>query len=274
MNHVKDDIDAVSEWATGAGESIPSELAVGNAHKIIERVFWSWPQRFDVYPLDGAVAIDSETFERDFIMIICQSDGSISAIADRSGESYRQDYAGQDEGEFEELVASICSWLENLREKRGIDKTSEHNIGYSSTGNSWAGGIDIILPEVHPPVPAREVFSQGIQSILRHAHIGRQTLRRRSSCQNCDKTRQGSQPDLSWMGFSFSECNHQQWPQGFKRPPVQQSISRSYPAPGMPGQGRVRTTPEANGSWGILDREPNIGIGYFGTLSKPLTRRV
>ena len=259
---VREDISGVVAWAQETDELIPTDIAIDNAYRVIERVFWAWPQRFDVYPLDGTVAIDSEAVDQAFVMILCKSDGSISAMGDLTGKSQRKDYDGRDQPGFDALVSTICNWLIILRQKRGTVETLEYNNGRFRTRISWEGDIVVILAERREAIPTEQSLAQSIQSTLPFTNIGRQDLLRpkpRSSCPNCNETRRGSRGDVLWMGFDLGECNHQQWAQDYSRPGVRQSIPRSYSTSALSGQRGIRTAFETDDAGRILDSKPPSG---------------
>ena len=259
---VREDISRVIAWAYESDEEIPTEIAIQNARRVIEKVFWAWPQRFDVYPFDGTVGIDSEMVDQDFVMVLCKSDGSISAMADIAGDSLRKDCDGPESTEYDELVLKISGWLRILRQKRGTVETLEYNNS-SRTGRSGEGGVVVKLLERREELQKEQRFTQSIQSIMSFTNISRQNMPRpesRISCPNCDETRRGSWRDILWMGGGSGNCGYQQWAQDNPRPSVRQSIPRRYPNTALSGSRGIPTASETDDSWRMLEGEPSGGI--------------
>ena len=166
------DLSEVAEWASDEDEPVPSDLAMNNATFVAEEIFLSWPQRFDVYPLNGDVVIDSEAIGSDFVMVLCKSDGGITTLVNAGGGRLRKDYvAGNSKSDLMGLISFTCDYLSKLSGTRGKNNTSEYYGSNSSDRNYWKGNI-FLKRKNSQTVQTEQVANQSLRSTGAYTHLG------------------------------------------------------------------------------------------------------
>ena len=169
LDMTKKDIEETVQWADD--EVAPSVVAVKNAHRVAEGIMPFWPQHFDVYPLDGNIAIDSETVNKSFVMVVCKSDGSATTMITIRAKRSRKDW------QIEELGALIDyagRYLLALHKMRGV-VTIEYTINGRRGRTHWKRGVDFDQQTEAQQVPTQQIAYAGIQAGAWQAYLGGQT---------------------------------------------------------------------------------------------------
>ena len=165
------DVDRAVEWATGDEDEIKlSDLAVVNARRVVDGIFRFWPQHFDVYPLDGGVAIDSETINRNFVMVVCKSDGSVTTMINVGTERLRKSWQME---KLESLIAFAGQYLAILYKMKGA-VTLEHTSDSRGRRTSWKRSIHIYKTSSSSPLSRQQISYESVQGSYWQTHFSRQ----------------------------------------------------------------------------------------------------
>ena len=154
------ELGEVADWARDEGEVVPNELALDNATLVMKGIFWSSPQRFDVYSLNGDVVIDSEAVGSSFVMVLCKNDGRITTLVNTDGKRLRKDYRPNSmESDFGALISFTCGFLQKVRGRRSENSTCEYSNSHSGERNYWKGYF-FLKREEGQAIQAEQVANQ------------------------------------------------------------------------------------------------------------------
>lgn len=228
LDLTKKDIEEAVEWAEeDDDEIIPSTVAVENALRVSEGIMPFWPQHFDVYPLDGDIAIDSETVNRSFVMVVCKSDGSATTMITIRAKRSRRDWQME---ELSALIEYAGRYLLVLRKMRGA-VTLEYTINGRRGRTHWKGSVHIDLQTANSQVSAQQIAYAGVQGSTWQAHLGGQiecSVESFHDSPNSYGARLGSPADLLGLGRNQSINSDGWWTKGRRKTNLQKSLPRSH----------------------------------------------
>ena len=73
---------------------IPSDIAIGNARRLLHAMYTILPRRFEVYPTpDGEIAIDVRGRRGLAVLLLCESDGGMLCLVSMDGAHRRARYS-------------------------------------------------------------------------------------------------------------------------------------------------------------------------------------
>ncbi len=73
---------------------IPSDIAIGNARRLLRAMYMILPRRFEVYPTpDGGIAIDVRGGQGYAALLLCESDGGVLCLVSMNGVHRRARYS-------------------------------------------------------------------------------------------------------------------------------------------------------------------------------------
>ena len=88
------DLEGVRNEAREEGIPVPSEMALGNARRLLHAVYRMFPRRFEVYPMpDGEIAIHVPGGPGRSILLLCGSDGGALCSVNMGGAHRRARYS-------------------------------------------------------------------------------------------------------------------------------------------------------------------------------------
>ena len=88
------DLEEVRGEAHEEGFAVPSDVALGNARRLLHAMYRLSPRRFEVYPMpDGEIAIDVPGGPGRSILLLCGSDGGALCSVNMNGAHRRARYS-------------------------------------------------------------------------------------------------------------------------------------------------------------------------------------
>ena len=77
------DLSGVTRESEEEGYDPPSTVAIGNARRLLDKMYRIYPQRFEVYSTEDAeVAIDAQPSPEGCVTLLCDSDGDVLCLTD------------------------------------------------------------------------------------------------------------------------------------------------------------------------------------------------
>ena len=93
LSDMLDDLNGAIEEAREEGFPIPSQVAMANVERMLSEMHRITPRRFEVYPTpDGEVAIDAATGRGNSVILLCDSEGGASCLANLPSGHQRRSY--------------------------------------------------------------------------------------------------------------------------------------------------------------------------------------
>ncbi len=166
----KQDIVETTEWAIEESEPAPTAIAIEIALRVSEGLMPFWPQHFDVYPLDGNIAIDSGTVNKSFAMVVCKNNGTITTLITVQKKRLRKEWQ---EDEVALAIDYTGRFLVILRKMKGVT-TFGHSINSWRKRISGEGYFYIDLTQNYQEVSTWGVSITGLQTEDWKRHLSRQ----------------------------------------------------------------------------------------------------
>ena len=226
LNLTKKDLEEAIQWAEEDSDEVaPSTAAVEIAHRVAEGIMPFWPQHFDVYPLDGDIAIDSETVGKSFVMVVCKSDESATTMVTIRGKRLRKDWRAED---LDKLINFAGTYLVILRKMKGAD-TFEYTIHSWSGRDSWKRNFNVDVSPETQKVSKQQIAFAGVSGGTEQTHLGGQTECLPGyvySSSNSYTTGLEKRTHLLRLGRSQSIDDYGQWEESGFRPNPGESFPR------------------------------------------------
>jgi len=97
LNDVLRDLREARNEARDEGFPQPSDIALGNADRLLKEMYGISPRRFEVYPTpDGEIAIDAPNGQGQSVMLLCDSEGGALCLVNINGQRRRARYSTTD----------------------------------------------------------------------------------------------------------------------------------------------------------------------------------
>ena len=94
LNDALCDLRDASDEASEEGFPAPSDLALGNAERLLSEMYGISPRRFEVYPTpDGEIAIDAPGGRGRSVLLLCDSEGGALCLVNMNGDHCRARYS-------------------------------------------------------------------------------------------------------------------------------------------------------------------------------------
>ena len=88
------DLDEARDEAREEGFPAPSDVALGNARRLLHAMYRLSPRRFEIYPMpDGGIAIDAPGGSGRSVLLLCGSDGGALCSVNMDGVRRRARYS-------------------------------------------------------------------------------------------------------------------------------------------------------------------------------------
>ena len=88
------DLEGVSDEAREENLPVPSDMALGNARRLLYAMYRILPRRFEVYPMpDGGIAIHVPGGTGHSVLLLCDSDGGALCSVNMGGAHRRARYS-------------------------------------------------------------------------------------------------------------------------------------------------------------------------------------
>ena len=105
------DLREASDEAREEGYPIPSEIALGNAERLLKEIYTTSPKRYEVYPTpDGEIAIDAPGGYNRSVLLLCDSQGGALCLVNMDGNHRRARYSSSErlpDGFIREALAEL-----------------------------------------------------------------------------------------------------------------------------------------------------------------------
>ena len=94
LNDALCDLRDASDDASEEGFPAPSDLALGNAERLLSEMYGISPRRFEVYPTpDGEIAVDAPGGCGRSVLLLCDSKGGALCLVNMNGHQRCARYA-------------------------------------------------------------------------------------------------------------------------------------------------------------------------------------
>lgn len=88
------DLDEARDEAREEGFPAPTDMALGNARRLLLAMYGLLPCRFEVYPTpDGEIAVHSPAGSGRSVLVLCGSDGGVLCLVNMNGAHRRARYS-------------------------------------------------------------------------------------------------------------------------------------------------------------------------------------
>ena len=94
LNDALYDLQQATDEASGEGFPAPSDIALGNAGRLLREMYAISPRRYEVYPApDGEIAIDAPGGPGRSVLLLCDSDGGALCLVNMKNDHRRARYS-------------------------------------------------------------------------------------------------------------------------------------------------------------------------------------
>ena len=94
LNDALYDLQQATDEASGEGFPAPSDIALGNAGRLLREMHAISPRRYEVYPApDGEIAIDAPGGHGQSVLLLCDSEGGVLCLVNMNCDHRRARYS-------------------------------------------------------------------------------------------------------------------------------------------------------------------------------------